>query len=45
MLLLSEAQTAARELLAGDDHLTAPEHRRLKQRIDELFALNAESLN
>ena len=45
MLLLSEAQTAARELLAGDDQLTAPEHRRLKQRIDELFALNAESLN
>ena len=45
MLLLSEAQTAARELLVGDDQLTAPEHRRLKQRIDELFALNAESLN
>ena len=45
MLLLSEAQTAARELLSGDDQLNAPEHRRLKERIEELFEMNAESLN
>ena len=45
MLLLDEAQTAARELLAGDDQLTAPEHRALKERIEELFEVNAEGLN
>ena len=45
MLLLEEAQSAARELLAGDDQLTAPEHRKLRERIDELFEMNAEGLN
>ena len=45
MLLLNEAQNAARELLAGDDQLTAPEHRNLRERIDRLFEMNAEGLN
>ena len=45
MLLLNEAQNAARELLAGDDQLTAPEHRNLRERIDQLFEMNAEGLN
>ena len=45
MLLLDEAQSAARELLAEDDQLTAPEHRKLRERIDELFEMNAEGLN
>ena len=45
MLLLDEAQTAARQLLASDDQLTAPEHRALKERIEELFEVNAEGLN
>ena len=45
MLLLDEAQTAARQLLASDDQLTAPAHRQLKARIDELFEVNAEGLN
>ena len=45
MLLLDEAQSAARALLAEDDQLTAPEHRKLRERIDELFEMNAEGLN
>ena len=45
MRLLDEAQNAARALMAADPELTAPEHRQLRQRIEELFALHAESLN
>lgn len=45
MRLLDEAQTAAKELMAADPDLAAPEHRHLRKRIDELFALHAESLN
>lgn len=45
MQLLHEAQDAAKALLTEDETLTAPEHRTLKQRIDELFEVNAESLN
>lgn len=45
MLLLDEAQSAARTLLAQDGQLSAPEHRTLKARIDELFEINAEGLN
>ena len=45
MLLLDEAQSAAKALLAEDSQLTAPEHRKLKERIDELFEVNAEGLN
>ena len=32
-------------LLAQDGQLSAPEHRTLKARIDELFEINAEGLN
>ena len=35
----------AKALLAEDSQLTAPEHRKLKERIDELFEVNAEGLN
>ncbi len=45
MRLLDEAQTAAKDLMAADPDLTAPEHRQLRVRIDELFALHAEGLN
>jgi ATP-dependent DNA helicase RecG len=45
MRLLDEAQTAAKELMAADPDLAAPEHRQLRGRIDELFALHAEGLN
>ena len=45
MRLLNEAQSAAEQLLAQDDQLTAPEHRELKARIDTLFEVNAEGLN
>ena len=45
MLLLDEAQSAAKELLAEDGQLIAPEHRLLRERIEELFEVNAEGLN
>ena len=45
MRLLDEAQRAAKELMRADPALEAPEHRPLRQRIDELFALHAESMN
>ncbi|MBQ9393167.1 MAG: ATP-dependent DNA helicase RecG [Oscillospiraceae bacterium] len=45
MRLLDEAQRAAKELMRADPALKAPEHRPLRQRIDELFALHAESMN
>ena len=45
MRLLDEAQQAAKRLMAADPELTAPDHQALHDRIDELFALNADSLN
>ena len=45
MRLLDEAQSAAKALMATDPDLSAPEHRALRQRIEELFALHAEGLN
>ena len=45
MRLLDEAQNAAKALMAADPELSAPEHRTLRQRIEELFALHAEGLN
>ena len=45
MRLLDEAQSAAKALMAADPDLSAPEHRALRQRIEELFALHAEGLN
>ena len=45
MQLLDEAQTAAERLLAEDGQLTAPEHRKLRERVGELFEMNAEGLN
>ena len=45
MRLLDEAQTAAKELLADDGTLEKVEHTALRQRIGELFELNAEALN
>ena len=45
MRLLDEAQTAAQQLLAEDPTLCGPAHRQLRQRIDTLFDINAESLN
>jgi len=45
MRLLDEAQTAAKALMAADPDLSAIEHRQLRERIEELFAIHAESLN
>ena len=45
MRLLDEAQNAAKALMAADPDLAAPDHRQLRARIEELFALHAESLN
>ena len=45
MRLLDEAQAAAKDWLAADPELSAPESRELRQRIETLFAVNAEGLN
>ena len=45
MRLLDDAQQAAKKLLRDDPALELPEHRALKERIAQLFALNAEALN
>ena len=45
MRLLDEAQSAAKALMAADPDLSATEHRPLRERIEELFALHAEGLN
>ena len=45
MRLLDEAQAAAKDWLAADPELSAPESRELRQRIEALFAANAEGLN
>ncbi len=45
MRLLQEAQTAALDLMAADPDLSAPEHRQLRIRVDELFDLYARTLN
>ena len=45
MRLLDDARQAAKKLLADDPALEKPEHRALKERIAQLFALNAEALN
>ena len=45
MRLLDEAQSAARALLETDPTLSDVAHRRLKNRIAELFTMNAEALN
>lgn len=45
MRLLDDAQQAAKRLLADDPMLEKPAHRALKERVAQLFALNAEALN
>ena len=45
MRVLTEAQQAARELMARDPELTDPMHAALRARIHELFELKADSLN
>ena len=45
MRLLDDAQQAAKKLLRNDPLLERPEHRALKERIAQLFAINAEALN
>ena len=45
MRLLDEAQHSAKAVMAADPELTDPAHHALRQRIQELFALNADSLN
>ena len=45
MRLLDDAQQAAKRLLQGDPALEKPAHRALKERIAQLFALNAKALN
>ena len=45
MALLDEAQQAAKGWMAQDPALEKPESRMLRQRIEALFAVNAEGLN
>ena len=45
MRVLTEAQQAARELMARDPELTDPMHAALRARIHELFELKSDSLN
>ena len=45
MLLLSQAQEAARAVLARDPVLSAPEHRAVRERIHTLFAEQADIFN
>ena len=45
MRVMTEAQQAARELMARDPELTDPMHAALRARIHELFELKADSLN
>ena len=45
MRLLDEAQQAAKDWTAQDPTLEKPESRMLRQRIEALFAVNAEGLN
>jgi ATP-dependent DNA helicase RecG len=45
MDVLTKAQTAAQELLRQDPDLSGPESRLLKDRINELFELRANTLN
>ena len=43
--LLQEAKGAAEALIAADPDLSAPEHRVLRQRVREMFEMEADSLN
>ena len=43
--VLQKAQQEAAALLAKDENLTMPEHRALKERVEQLFAHNADSFN
>ena len=45
MVLLHQAQTAARELLAQDPHLSQPDHAPLRRRVERLFRANGDSFN
>ena len=45
MRLLSQAQQAAREVLAQDPDLTATEHRMVRARVQALFAQQADIFN
>lgn len=45
MNVLQTAQQAAQELLLSDPELTAPEHRPLRNAVEHLFEINADTLN
>ena len=45
MVLLHQAQAAARDLLVRDPDLTAPAHAPLRQRVEQLFRANGDSFN
>ena len=45
MLVLSQAQKAADEVLNADPELKSPENRKLAEQISKLFKINADNLN
>lgn len=45
MNVLQTAQQAAQELLLSDPELTAPEHKALRNAVEHLFEINADTLN
>ncbi len=45
VVLLQEAKGAAEALVAADPDLSVPEHRVLRQRVREMFEMEADSLN
>ena len=45
MNILQTAQDAAKELLASDPQLSRPEHRKLHDRVEQLFEANTDTFN
>jgi len=45
MNILSQAQSAAEDLIKQDPELQLPEHRKLAEQIEKLFEINADRLN
>jgi len=43
--MLSQAQSAADDVLGADPDLSAPENRKLRNQIMRLFEINADRLN
>ena len=45
MSVLQTAQDAAKELMRSDPELSAPEHKKLRERVERLFEVNSDTFN